>query len=284
MPATKQKPPTTPIARNWRFIVRRGLCFAVLVVVGWVAAAWYVPRPDEVLRIPVNVANEQRAIGVEVFRATTDRQGHKPVVVLLHGVEGGKRFVAQRRRTADQLRRQGYATFIVHYFDAVDYDDLWVLKDDGQIDTDRVQRVSDQDAEKWTEAVANVIDIICDRPDVDRTRLAIDGYSLGGFIALAVSNRCQTSPELPDIRAVVVNWGACFAATEFHPKFPPTLFVHGQRDQTIPLALAHNTMSLLTKAGVETELCVVPDAKHVAMSEESNQRTLAFLQKQLMVP
>lgn len=113
--------------------------------------------------------------------ATTDRQGHKPVVVLLHGVEGGKRFVAQRRRTADQLRRQGYATFIVHYFDAVDYDDLWVLKDDGQIDTDRVQRVSDQDAEKWTEAVANVIDIICDRPDVDRTRLAIDGYSLGGF-------------------------------------------------------------------------------------------------------
>jgi dipeptidyl aminopeptidase/acylaminoacyl peptidase len=159
---------------------------------------------------------------------------------------------------------------------------LWLLDENGQLDTAAIEQSMRRDATTWTDAVAQVIDAIADRPDVDPNRLAVDGYSLGGFIALAAAERCQADPELPDVRTVVVNWAACFENAEFDNDFPPTLFVHGEFDRTVPLELARETMQRLVAVGVDADICIVPHAAHVAASPESRQRTLAFLQQNLL--
>lgn len=276
-------PPPT-VSCFWRLATRRGLILPSVAIVLLVTAAWHSPRPDEVLRIPIVIGDDARIIHVEHFRAAVKGNQPLPAVVLLHGVEGSQRYIQQRRRTADLLRRHGHSTFVVHYFDAVDYDDLWLLTNDGQLDTVAVQGYMQRDAKIWTDAVAQTLDALADRPDIDASRLAIDGYSLGGFVALAVAERCQAEPELPDVQAVVVNWGACFADAEFDRQFPPTFFVHGELDTVVPLTFAQETAARLRKLDVAADLCIVPQATHVAENKESRQRTLAFLQEHLRAP
>lgn len=279
--ATFEKVPA-PRGRLRRGRILAGILLPPVALLAWGATYLRSPSPDALITIPVVVQGEPCALSVEHFMPRNNEAATKhPAIILLHGVEGADRYAGQRRRTADKLRDEGYAVFIVHYFDAVSYDDLFLLTSEGELDIQAITPFIASDAPRWSDAVAGAVAAIAQRADVDPERIALDGYSLGGFIALATAAKCQSDEELADVCAVVVNWGASFADTQFSPRCPPTLFIHGELDTTVPLDWTRETMTRLTASGVETDLHVVPGASHTAISADAHLRTLAFLAEQL---
>lgn len=241
------------------------------------------PRPTELYSETIRLGEESFQIGVEAFHpedATGDSP--RPAIILLHGVEGPHRYKSARYAAADMLRDQGYSVFIIHYFDSTNYDDLYLITEENKLDVDAIERVRLTDYRRWVSTITQVIEAIARRPDIDPERIAINGYSLGGFTALAVAQECQVNDQLPNIRAVVVNWGAMWKETEFTAGFPPTQFVHGKRDQIIPVDWAHETIRLLRSVGTAADIYLVPAhlvpyPGHTARSEESDRITRAFL-------
>jgi dipeptidyl aminopeptidase/acylaminoacyl peptidase len=257
-----------------------GICMALTALIGFVGWRIAPPRPDETFTISSAFAGQAATIHVEAFHPLGDDKLH-PAIVLLHGVEGPQRYRGERYQTANMLRDQGYAVFVVHYFDSVEYDDLYLLTEEGELDVAAVDRHCAADSRLWIEAVVDSVEAISQRPGIDPQRIAIDGYSLGGFIALSAAEQCESRSDLAEVRAVVVNWGACFPKTRFSASFPPTLFVHGERDAIVPLQSARDTIALLENSGARAELCVVPNAPHIASGDESRAATLRFLESRL---
>lgn len=239
--------------------------------------------PDEVTSVKVSIDDRERAIKLEVFRPATDHQVEHPAVLFLHGVEGPERYRGPHTQSCRWLADQGYIVFYVHYFDAVDYEDLWLLRSDGSLDKSAIDAHCWEDAARWSGAVLQVVDELSRRPDVNANRIALDGISMGGFIALEVADEAQRDPAVRDIQAVVANWAAQFELTECQPGFPPTLHIHGEYDEVVPLSDAQQSFNEILSVAGRAELLVIPGAPHVARSKQSDERTLAFLASYLKV-
>jgi dienelactone hydrolase len=241
------------------------------------------PLPTMSLVFAADIEGRQRQLVSEVFLPPTKSSGpmRRPAVILLHGIEGATRYRDSRYRTAHRLRAEGYAVFIVHYFGAVDYEDLWKFKPDYSLDHEAIERQRLADQTKWVGAVTSAIREIAQRDDIDPQRIAIDGYSLGGFIALSAVQDALEDPATPDVRCVVCNWGAMFRGEQFSPGYPPTLLAHGEQDNIVELKWARQTYDGLKKVGADVRLHVILDQEHMASSAESDRITQEFLAKHL---
>jgi len=81
-----------------------------------------------------------------------------------------------------------------------------------------------------------VLNGMASRPEVDATRMAVAGHSLGAIHAMAVArNSCCRDRRL---RAAVILAGTAreFDGGTWQTTAPPTLFVHGDRDTTVAYA------------------------------------------------
>lgn len=241
------------------------------------------PTPDECMLVDFDGLGMDSQIRVDVFLPETpkDRSRRHPAVVLLHGVEGADLQARSHYQTARRLNRQGYAVFFVHYFDCLPYNDLVILNAAGVLDVNAIAQACLRDSEAWTECVTEVVSAVTRREDVDASRLAIEGFSLGGYVALASAAELQFDDNLPDAAAVVVNWGAKFETTSFSSAFPPTLFVHGEHDDVVPLADASAAMQAIQDSGANAQLFVIPQGGHTASSIESIEKTEEFLAQHL---
>lgn len=267
---------------------RRGVILATLLASLVLSSAWFGwlalrLQPTERFVVPADVDGVRCTIQIEAFlpAAHARSAGSHPAVVLLHGVEGAARYRSAHYRTARWLADQGYAVFFVHYFDGGDYDDLWFLREDGDLDVEEIDAVCRRDAARWTGVVAESLNAIAARSDVDRTRIALDGNSLGGFVALSAAATAIHDERVADPRAVVVNWGGLFESTRPSHGFPPTLFIHGEKDTVVPLDSARHAAESVLAVESEATLFIVPGASHIARSQESDARTLQFLEKHL---
>lgn len=269
-----------------RWLVGAGLGTPLLVLLGWWSVECAVCRPDETLSIPAVIGSKKRTIRVDRFSAARfpDAAPRSSAVVLLHGIEGAARNQRSRFRQARLLSRQGHHVFVVRYFDSVEYEDLWRFTADGRIDLAAIEDHCRRDAGHWTNAVGQVLQAISARADVDSQRIALNGYSLGGFIALATAEAALADEGVPNVRAVVVNWGARFADTDFSADFPAVLLIHGKNDDVVPLASAETTADALKAVGVNAQLFVIPGAGHAARSLEADEATFDFLRDQLAAP
>ncbi|MDX1947148.1 MAG: prolyl oligopeptidase family serine peptidase [Pirellulaceae bacterium] len=264
-----------------RVLVATGCAVPLLLVGGWGGWTALEPRPDEHFEVAAVINGQTRQIQIEAFHAVG---GDGSAVVLVHGVEGANRFRRSRFRVARDLARQGHSVYVVHYFDAVDYDDLWQFTADGRLDTRAIEEACLRDSEHWIAAVVATVTQLAKRPEVDSRRIAISGYSLGGFIALTAAQQALASDTISDVRAVVVNWGAKFATTDFTPGFPPTLFVHGEHDEIVPIQSARETIAILHAVQADTRLHVVEGAGHLARSPEADKAIRDFLAEKLAPP
>jgi carboxymethylenebutenolidase len=114
---------------------------------------------------------------------------------------------------------------------------------------------------------------------VDRRRVGLLGFSLGGSVAL--SNAMVDSR----VSAVVEYFGSLVGEPPLQlPTMPPTLILHGDADRTIPVREAEKLSALFTEWQVRFEIKIYPGAGHGFRGDDEKdawKRTLDFLDKHL---
>lgn len=205
--------------------------------------------------------NGEKKIEVEIFRPAMDARS--PALLVLHGARGIEFGNAHIRQLAQLLAANGFATFLVHYFDRT----KTFYADDASIR---------QHFELWLDTIADAVSFAAQHSGVDAEKIGCFGYSLGGYFALA-----QAARDLR-IRAVIEIAGGVDASyTDKFQRMPPTLILHGSEDRRVPVSNAHEIERLAKKFGADFEIQIYRGEGHVlsplAMMDALN-RGLAFLQ------
>ena len=200
--------------------------------------------------MPAGVAN---AIGEERF----------PAVIGLHGSGGGH---ASMAGTARELAAQGFAVYVLHYFDRTG--------PPGEHFKTMLRNFP-----LWMKTVWDAVSFVSTQPGVDPNRIGLLGYSLGGY--LSVSSAGIDSR----IKAVVEFFGGLPRELKyFMRRACPTLILHGDADTTVPVAEAYHLQKMLEAKSVPYEMKIYPGADHHFTGEtweDAGMRSVHFLKKYL---
>jgi len=190
--------------------------------------------------------------------------GHKlPAVIGLHGSGGGHGLVAD---PASLLAEQGFAVYVLHYFDRT-----------GTQSADR--QTIFRNFPVWMKTLWDAISFVEKRAEVDPERIALLGFSLGAYLSL--SNAAIDSR----VRAVVEFFGGLPKEMKiFMRRLCPVLILHGESDETVPVAEAYHLQEVLQRKNMDYEMKIYPGVGHGFTAEvwqDAKCRTLAFLQQHL---
>jgi dienelactone hydrolase len=196
-----------------------------------------------------------------------DSGGKHPTVLALYGSGGG---VARMSEPATMLAAQGFAVFVLHYFNR----------------TETTQANDKQTIFRnfpvWGKTVWEAISYIEKHPQVDAQRIGLLGFSLGAYLALSVAS------VDPRVKAVVEFFGGLPKEMKlFMRRLCPVLILHGEADPTVPVEEAYQLQKLLEKKGIPYEIKIYPGAGHGFENGvwlDASMRTLQFLKKFLAVP
>src|SRR5262249_38049175 len=128
----------------------------------------------------------------------------------------------------------------------------------------------------WIACVRNAATHAGKQRNVDGERLGIVGASLGGFIGLA----CAAQDEIKGSAVV-----SCFGGPpdEMHPgvkKLPPTLVLHGNKDQLVPVEEAHALEKLAEDRQLPIEVQIYKNVGHLFQKTPGKFDMLALLDGQ----
>src|SRR5262249_14797218 len=179
-----------------------------------------------------------KAITVEQFEPA--KEGKYPAVLFLYGVDGlHKDNEKAFRAAARQVANKGFVVLLVHYLDrtGTGQKDAPTLM---QLFQERLRNAEaggkEQQAlrgkfDAWEATGRRAVAHARKHPKVDKDRVALVGYSLGGFLAASVAADPQQR-----ISAVVTLFGGIpgdRAATLKH--FPPALIISADQDKVVPV-------------------------------------------------
>ena len=240
-------------------------------------------RADETFTFEAEIRGRRRHIEVDAFLPSRRTPGSRlPTIVLLHGIEGALRYAGRNFRVAAALAKKGYAVYYVHYFDSVEYKNLWHFREDGKLDVPVIEKICERDRDQWIAAVTAAIGVVSERPEVDSEQIALMGYSLGCFVSLSTADALLKQKRIPKVAAVVGNWGAKWRDVTFSEGFPPTRLFHGTKDPVILLDWARETLAYLHGIGVDASLVEIPRQGHRAFSRKAWREILAFLDERVV--
>ncbi len=186
-----------------------------------------------------------------------------PTVISLYGSGGG---FAGMTEPASLLASQGFAVYILHYFDRTGT---------SFADKDTIFR----HFPIWVKTLWDAISHVEKQPHVDPERIGLLGFSLGAYLSLsdaAVDKR---------VRAVVEFFGGIPKEMRFFMRrFCPVLILHGDADTTVPVEEAYHLQKVLEKKSMPYEMQIYPGAGHGFSGDvwrDAGMRSLAFLKKYL---
>ena len=190
-----------------------------------------------------------------------------PTVLALYGSGGG---VEGMNEPATMLAAQGFAVFVLHYFDRTGTTQI--------ADKQTIFR----NFPAWGKTVWDAISHIEQHPQVDAKRMGLLGFSLGAYLALSVAS------VDPRVQAVVEFFGGLPKEMRlFMRRLCPVLILHGEADPTVPVQEAYDLQNLLEKKGIRYEIKIYPGAGHGFKNGEwrdAGMRTSQFLKKHLADP
>ena len=190
-----------------------------------------------------------------------------PTVLALYGSGGG---IAGMNEPATMLAAQGFAVFVLHYFDRT-----------GTAQVADKQTIF-RNFPAWGKTVWDAISHIEEHPQVDVRRIGLLGFSLGAYLALSVAS------VDPRVKAVVEFFGGLPREMRlFMRRLCPVLILHGEADPTVPVQEAYDLQNLLEKKGLPCEIKIYPGAGHSFKNgdwRDAGMRTLQFLRKYLADP
>lgn len=196
-----------------------------------------------------------------------DSDGKLPTVLALYGSGGG---VSGMNEPASMLASQGFAVFVLHYFDRT-----------GTTHATDKQTIF-RNFPAWGKTVWDAISHLEQHPQVDPKRIGLLGFSLGAYLALSVASVDSR------VKAVVEFFGGLPKEMKlFMRRLCPVLILHGEADPTVPVEEAYQLQKLLEKKGIPYEIKIYPGAGHAFENEiwrDAGMRTLQFLRKYLAFP
>jgi carboxymethylenebutenolidase len=192
--------------------------------------------------------------------------GHRfPAVIGLHGSGGGHASMAE---PAQLLAQQGFAVYVLHYFDRT-----------GTTDADRATIF--RHFPVWMKTLWDCVSFVVRQPNIDPEGLGLLGFSLGAYLSL--SNASIDSR----VRAVVDFFGGLPREMKFFMRrLCPVLILHGDADQTVPVEEAYSLEQTLKRQRVEYEMQIYPGAGHGFNGEvwrDAGLRALEFFEKHLVL-
>jgi dienelactone hydrolase len=188
-----------------------------------------------------------------------------PAVIGLHGSAGGH---ATMSDPAAMLASRGFAVYVLHYFDRTGTT--------GVAD----KQTAIRNFPVWGKTIWDAISHTERQPEVDSQRIGLLGFSLGAYLALSVAAVDAR------VKAVVEFFGGMpKEMTFFIRRLCPTLILHGDHDNTVPVSEAYQLQQLLEKKSVPYEMQIYPGVGHGFAGEiwdDARRRALAFLQRYLV--
>lgn len=185
--------------------------------------------------------------------------GKRPAIILLHGSGGLFSPGFALRQRARDLSAQGYAVFLPHFFNRTGH--LFALR--SQVHPN---------LPVWTATVRDALTYVAAQPHVDGSRIALTGFSLGGYLSLS------TAAQDRRVDAVIIVAGA-LEKTGIK-RMPPTLILHGAQDRTVPVEKAERLEALLKRLGTPYQKHIYPGEEHDLSREamrNATQRINRFL-------
>jgi carboxymethylenebutenolidase len=180
-----------------------------------------------------------KQIQLEHYACTRARPS--PAILLIHGSGGPLRGLDP---FAQQAAGMGVHVFVPHYFERTGHN--WVSPN-----------VIQNHFVEWLETLRDGVSYIAEQPGVDPERIALLGFSLGGFLSLALA------AQEPRIAAVAELFGGLPEHfVQAAAKLPPVLILHGARDTTVPVAEAEKLEALLKQHNVPHEMKIYSDQGH----------------------
>jgi len=187
-----------------------------------------------------------------------------PAVIALHGSGGGHASMAD---PAGLLAAQGFAVYVLHYFDRT-----------GNVEIDGLQTIF-RYYPAWMKTLWDAVSFISRQPQADAERIGLLGFSLGAYLSLSASAIDSR------VKVVVDFFGGMPKEMKlFMRRLCPVLILHGEQDQTVPVSEAYHLQQLLQKKQIPYEMQIYPGVGHGFSGEiwrDAGLRTLAFLHKYL---
>jgi dienelactone hydrolase len=205
-----------------------------------------------------------KPIRVERFLPAADNA--YPAVIALYGSTGMSESLADG--PARMLAAQGYAVLLLHYFDRT-----------GTTDQPSAAEMRELFPE-WMGTIGDAISYANELPKVEMDQIALVGFSLGAYLALAMG---ATDPR---VKAVIDFCGGMpeeLLARD--PKLPPTLVIHGEDDRSVPVAEARKLEALAKRTNSVFEMKIYPGEGHqlsMMTMLDAGQRVPEFLRRHLV--
>lgn len=204
--------------------------------------------------------SHDREIHVDVALSPTgDRQ---PAVVVLHGSSGS----CDLPEPVNELAAQEYVTLVPHYFESTGTS--WA-------DLESIQR----HGLTWGLTILDAIKFARELPNVDPDFIGLMGFSLGGYLAIAVAARDRR------IKCVAEFSGG--APEKFLPvidHLPPTLIIHGEDDHIVPVRHAMRLKQFCQEKKFCFEMEIYPGAGHEfspTLMQNAMKRAMGFFDNRL---
>ena len=221
------------------------MTLAILVASGCVHALH--TRP-EVTRVAIveevaTVKSGDDELKVDIYRPKDS--GPHPAAILLHG-SGGIHAIAVSNinRYASALAEQGVTTYVLHYFDGTGD---WTASD--SIETAHYFH--------WVKEVRDVITWAQMQKDIQPRRISVVGHSLGAWLAVGVG-----ALDTRVFRLVLLGSGLEPFLLDSIKRMPPTLLLHGEQDDVVPLTDMKYLQKFMSGKGFRVSTHVYPDERH----------------------
>jgi len=239
-------------------------------LIGIMLALLTLPAPaQQLVGTKTAFPSDHRMITIERF--DPPNSGSHTAVVVIHG-GGGPDSDWKKSGLLNALVAAGYSVFLPHYFDGAGQ---WKPDDNHQF-LDYIRTLND--ATRY----------ITHQPDVRDNGIGVVGISLGGYLALGLSEEVRSHPpplKSPEIKVVVEFYGGMpDFAIERMTTLPPVLILHGQDDPYVSVNRALELETLLQKKSVPYESKIYPHQGHSFDSDtqkDANQRAVTFLNEHL---
>jgi carboxymethylenebutenolidase len=207
------------------------------------------------------------AVSIAVEQREPETSDAHPGMLVLHGSMGAGSY--WMGRFAPTLARLGIAAYAPRY-----------LQKTGSLLATSKKILDGKHFPAWLAAVRDAVSYVAERPGIDAQRIGILGFSLGGYLAMALA------AEERRIRAVIELSGGLPPGWEDQVStgMAPVLLLHGTNDAVVPVAEAYRAERVLKERGVVCELEVFPGERHWITGTAQDRllkRCAEFLEKNL---